>query len=142
MNAVLWTYVLYGVAALILTAVLARTLYDNGRTFLESVFADDKRLAKSINTLLVIGFYMCNLGYALLIFRVDEGATSGELAAALVSKLGLLLVSLGVMHFVNMAVIWKIRQNAEYGRVVPATATTMVPPPPVAENWITGPAGY
>lgn len=124
------TYVIYTSAAVGLTGVLARTLYNNGKVFLAEIFDDDSRLAEAINTLLVTGFYMLNLGYAFLIFRTDEAATTIGAIENLVMKLGALLVSLGVIHFINMAVFWRIRQNAHRELDVPAHHTAMVPPPP------------
>jgi len=65
MNYLIWTHVAYGLAAVTLTAVLARTLFRHGALFLESVFEDNARMANAVNRLLVTGFYMLNLGYAL-----------------------------------------------------------------------------
>lgn len=133
MDTLILTYYLYAMAAVGLTGVLARTLYRNGSLFLAEVFEDNDPLARAVNTLLVTGFYMLNLGYAFLIFKTDEAATTVGAVENLVGKLGLLLLSLGVIHFVNMAVFWKIRRNAIIADTVPATHTTMVPPPPAED---------
>lgn len=130
MDTLVLTYVIYATAAVGLTGVLARTLYNNGKVFLAQVFEDDDALATAINTLLVTGFYMLNLGYAFLIFRTDEAASTIGAVENLVMKLGALLVSLGVIHFVNMGVFWRIRRNAGTTGDVPAVYTAMVPPPP------------
>ena len=60
-----WTYFIYGFAAITLTGALARSLFANGTLFLESVFEDKPGMAAAVNRLLVTGFYMLNLGYAL-----------------------------------------------------------------------------
>ncbi len=130
MNTLAVTYVLYTAAAIGLTAVLARTLFHTGKVFLKEVFNDNEAVATAVNTLLVMGFYMLNLGYAFLIFRTDEAASSIGAIENLVLKLGALLVSLGVIHFVNMAVFWRIRRNAMDATRVPASFTAMVQPPP------------
>ena len=57
--------------ALVLTLWLARTLYTNGAVFLEEVF-DRKEIAVAVNRLLVTGFFMINLGYAMFLFRNSE----------------------------------------------------------------------
>jgi len=92
-------------------------------------------MAKAVNQLLVVGFYMLNLGYAFLIFQTNGASTGLEATENLVTKLGLLLVSLGVIHFVNMAVFWKIKRSGEMDRYVPAVPTTFVPPPPAAQSF-------
>lgn len=131
MNMLITTYVIYAVAAIGLTGVLAQTLHNNGKIFLYEVF-DEERIAQAINSLLVTGFYMLNLGYAFLLFRTEESASTIEAIENLVMKLGLLLVSLGVMHFINMAVFWKVRKNAALKDTLPAQFTTRVLPPPPA----------
>lgn len=133
MNMLITTYVIYAVAAVGLTGVLAQTLHSNGKIFLYEVF-DEERVAKAINSLLVTGFYMLNLGYAFLLFRTEESATTIQAIENLVMKLGLLLVSLGVMHFINMGVFWKVRKNATMKDALPAQFTTRVLPPPPART--------
>lgn len=110
MDPVIVIYIAYGTAAIGLTVWLARTLFANGAIFLEGVFEDNHSLAEALNRLLVVGFYMLNLGYAFLIFKTNQrpdGAVSAT--ELLVNKMGILLVSLGVIHFMNMAIVWKIR---------------------------------
>ena len=130
MDTLIVTYVVYSLAAIVLTGVLAKTLYRNGKVFLAEVFEDNPDLARAVNSLLVTGFYMLNLGYAFLLFRAEEVTTTVEVTENLVEKLGVLLLSLGVIHFVNMAVFWRIRRTMGDNRELPATFTAMVPPPP------------
>lgn len=130
MNYLIWTHVAYGVAAVVLTAVLARTLFRHGALFLESVFEDNARMAAAVNRLLVTGFYMLNLGYALLLFRSNEAETTLQATEVLVTKLGVLLLSLGIIHFINMAVFWKIRRSSDTRHFTPAMPSVRMPPPP------------
>lgn len=130
MNYLIWTHVAYGLAAVTLTAVLARTLFRHGALFLESVFEDNARMANAVNRLLVTGFYMLNLGYALLLFRSNEAETTLQATEVLVTKLGVLLLSLGIIHFVNMGVFWKIRRASDARNFTPAMPSVRMPPPP------------
>ncbi len=130
MNYLILTYVIYGASAVALTGVLARTLHANGAVFLETVFDENPAMAMAINRLLVTGFYMLNLGYGLLIFQMNEAETALGATEALVTKLGLLLVSLGVIHFINMAVFWKIRRSGDEKLQTPTMPSVQLPPPP------------
>ncbi len=113
-NTLILIYALYGTIAIALVVWLARTLFANGSVFLEDVFTERPAMANAVNRLLVIGFYMLNLGYALLLLpggsRPENNLEASEL---LIRKLGILLASLGVIHFINMYVFWKIRQRRE-----------------------------
>jgi hypothetical protein len=141
MDSLITSYLVYTAAAVVLTGVLARTLYRNGKVFLADVFADNEGMAEAVNHLLVVGFYMLNLGYAFMIFRTDDTATGLEATENLVTKLGVLLLSLGVIHFVNIWVFWKMRrrtrQSLEYPPLQP---TAVVLPPPPAPDSVATPA--
>src|SRR6266508_5239529 len=104
---------IYIAVAVGLTVWLARTLFRNGTAFLHAVFADRPQLAEAVNKLLVTGFYMLNLGYALWILRASRGYDGFEAVQFLVNRLALMLVSLAAIHFVNVFVFWRIRARRE-----------------------------
>jgi len=111
MDNLMVVYTLYAVIAIGLVIWLARTLFQSGGTFLDDVFPEHPKLALSLNRLLVTGFYMLNLGYALLLLPGERPETTVAASELLITKLGILLVSLGVIHFINMYVFWRIRQR-------------------------------
>lgn len=133
-------YLIYAVIAVGLVVWLARTLHRNGKVFLRDVFEDDE-MAGAVNQLLVVGFYLLNLGYALLLYRLDP-LYENNIAAFndLVSRIGMLVISLGVIHLFNMVVFWRIRNHGSK-QVIPAPAPTMyMPPPPAAGTSFGAPA--
>lgn len=106
-------YMLYLLIAVALTVWVARTLSTNGEVFLVECFGHDEVLAKSTNHLLVVGFYLVNLGFILLTLQFgQEPHTVPETIRFLSSKVGLAVVVLGGMHFFNMYAI------ARFGRKV------------------------
>ena len=123
-------YVLYVVVAVTLTAWLARTLFRNGTAFLHDVFADRPALAEAVNRLLVVGFYMLNLGYALWILRASRNLDAFEALQFLTNRLALLLVTLAVLHFLNVFVFWRIRARREQQSLPHPVAPQLVMPPP------------
>lgn len=109
MQPIVITYALYLVISIGLTVWVAQTLSRNGRHFLLDVFHDDD-LADSVNHLLVVGFYLVNLGYVCLALRVS-GEVEGTRQAieVLAGKVGVVLLVLGAMHFFNLGVFSRIR---------------------------------
>ena len=107
------TYVGYLAISIALTIWVARTLSKNGRVFLVNAFAGDERLADSVNHLLVVGFYLINMGYVTLALRLGmkPGSTT-EAIEFLSTKVGLVLLVLGAMHFFNVFVITKWGRRA------------------------------
>ena len=127
-------YAVYIVVAVGLTAWLARTLFRHGTAFLHDVFADKPELADAVNRLLVVGFYMLNLGYALYILRASRGLDAFAAIQFLVNRLALLLVTLAGLHFVNVFVFWRIRARREQRHMhAPIAHQLMVPPAPSSE---------
>jgi hypothetical protein len=107
------SYIAYLIISIGLTVWVARTLSRNGLIFLIECFGHDEVLARSTNHLLVVGFYLVNLGWILLTLRF--GSEPQSIAGAiefLASKVGLVVVVLGAMHFFNMNAI------AKFGRKV------------------------
>ena len=124
-------YLAYSVVAVGLVVWLARTLFRSGQVFLEDVFEDHPQMAHAVNRLLVVGFYMLNLGYAAMLLQADAAGDPVAAVEVLARKLGLLLLSLGLLHFVNMYVFFRIRRRA----------TAAVLPPPVAPQMRVDPTG-
>ena len=120
MNHIVITYLLYLAISAGLTAWVAQTLSKNGRVFLVDVFRGDEGLADSVNHLLVVGFYLINLGYISLMLKLGyDVATARESIEALSWKVGLVLFVLGAMHFFNLYLFSRIRRRATLGDVPP-----------------------
>ena len=111
MDPKVWMYLVYLTVSVGLTIWVATTLSRNGLVFLADVFADAK-LAKAVNQLLVMGFYLLNLGYVTVAMRSGKNIadTSGALET-LSSKIGLVLLVLGVLHFCNVFFLGRYRRG-------------------------------
>lgn len=107
-------YLIYIATSIGLTVWLARTLFRNGEVFLDDVFADNPRMSAAVNRLLVVGFYLLNLGYALMTLKVyHRELTPITAVETLGEKLGGLLLALGIFHFVNMFILNRMRRRAQ-----------------------------
>lgn len=114
------TYAIYLVLSIVLTFWVAKTLHHHGRVFLVTAFHGDEKLADSVNHLLVVGFYLINLGWVTLALRSDARLTGvGDVFELLSTKLGVVLLVLGVMHFLNIFVFNRMRKNAVYETAPP-----------------------
>lgn len=110
-------YAAYLLITIGITVWVARTLSRNGIVFLVQCFGQNDVLARSTNHLLVVGFYLVNIGFITLTLSLGaEPTTVTEAIRFLSSKVGLAVVVLGLMHFFNMGAI------AQFGRRVNAWA--------------------
>jgi hypothetical protein len=131
MSPIVLSYSVYSGVATVLTVGLARTLSRHGQVFLEDVFPDRPTLARSINQLLVVGFFMLNLGYAFFLMRQTNPANGQAAFEGLAQRLGVLLVSLAGIHFVNVMVFWKIRRSQKLRELAPPIVPSMRIPPTI-----------
>ena len=126
MSHIVFTYLLYLAISVTLTIWVARTLHKNGRVFLVDVFHGNESLADSVNHLLVVGFYLINLGYVTLALKIGgEIATTRQGIEALSYKIGLVLLVLGGMHFFNLLIFQRIHRRPRVFRR-PTTAESVV----------------
>jgi hypothetical protein len=113
MNPTVWTYLAYLMISVALTVWVARTLHKNGRIFLVDSFHGNEALADSVNHLLVVGFYLVNIGYVALALKYGDRPENAQGALEVLStKVGCVLLILGFMHFFNLLVFSKMRKRA------------------------------
>ena len=126
---VVHAYVAYLLISIPVTIWVAYTLHRNGRAFLVDAFHGNETLADSVNHLLVVGFYLLNIGWIVMTLRTDLALETPRLAIEHVSeKVGTVLLVLGVMHLFNVYLFNRVRRRALEGLVD-------VPPPPDARSF-------
>lgn len=109
------TYGLYTLIAVPITLFVARTLSRNGKHFLVDVFHGNDSLADAVNQLLVVGFYLLNLGFVSFFLKSKEAIGSGRVALEVLStKVGTVAIVIGLVHFFNVWVFNKYRNRAMY----------------------------
>ena len=114
MNYMIITYLLYLFITVFLTIWVARTLFRNGRIFLIDIFHGNTELADSVNKLLLVGFYLINIGYAVYTLKIMGFITTmTELMERLSEKVGIIILILGAMHFFNLFIFFRLRKRAK-----------------------------
>ena len=132
MNWIIGMYMAYLAISVCLTVWVARTLHKNGRIFLVDSFHGNEGLADSVNHLLVVGFYLINVGYVAMALTTSAILDTPRQAIELVSdKVGGILLVLGMMHFLNLYVFHRLRRRGQEHLEAPPVAPDayMAPPP-------------
>lgn len=133
-------YFIYLPVALLLTFYVARTLFTNGRIFMLDIFKGKSDIVDATNKLFEVGFYLLNIGFALLILKIEQGEmmnysiaddglhqrfqyavdTNQEVVEVLARKLGGFAIYLGVMLFFNLYLFFRGRKKSRMnGQVAP-----------------------
>jgi hypothetical protein len=114
MNYFILTYTAYLTVSILLTIWVAKVLFNNGRIFLVDIFHGNAPLADSVNKLLVVGFYLINIGYMCLVLKeTNTIKNTQEVIEVLSYKIGTIILILGAMHFFNVVVFFKLRNKAQ-----------------------------
>ncbi|WP_350280132.1 hypothetical protein [Kribbella sp. HUAS MG21] len=139
MNMTVTAYLVYLIVAVPLTIWVARTLSRNGRIFLVDVFHGNEDFADAVNRLLVVGFYLVNLGFVTLFLRGGSAVADARgVFEQLSVKLGIVMLVLGVMHLMNVWIFSKIRTRSRLDSMTrpPVPPNDTVPPaPPLTERY-------
>lgn len=107
-------YFIYLPVALTLTYVVSNTLFKNGKIFMLDIFKGRDEIATATNRLFETGFYLLNLGFALLILKLDiRTNTYQALIEALSYKLGGFSIYLGIMLFINLYFFFRGKRKAK-----------------------------
>ncbi len=118
-NYIIPTYITYLIVTTCLTIWVARTLFKNGKVFLIDIFHGNKELADSVNNLLLVGFYLINIGYAVYTLQVSTAIINPQdMIEALSVKVGFIILLLGGMHFFNLFVFFNLRKKATREKTV------------------------
>lgn len=104
-------YIVYTIISILMTIWVARTLHTNGRVFLlDSLKKED--LANSVNHLLVVGFYLINIGFITLALKISLKPHGLVDSIEILShKIGMVLVVLGLMHFFNLFMFGRLKKK-------------------------------
>jgi len=132
MNEQIVVYIVYVVVSVALTIWVARTLYKNGRVFLIEAFKGSEERADAVNHLLVVGFYLVNLGFVFLFLKSGSrplDAVDGIEYCA--TKLGFVMLILGAMHFFNIAVFERMRKGNSVAQQVKPLSMPNYPTKPL-----------
>lgn len=135
-------YSFYIAVSVGLTVWLARTLSRNGDVFLVDVFPGQKELAHAVNQLLVVGFYLLNLGWSfwqVTALRLNAGEGTDVGLRKLTVTLGTLMFSLAVIHFGNLYLFYRIRRRAKQQATYAPVPPTSPAIPPGYDRWVPEP---
>jgi len=107
-------YLVYLPITILITVWVANTLFKNGKVFLHDIFHGDTEMAESVNKLLLVGFYLVNIGYVVFTMQIQEHLESNrEMLEFLSQKIGFIVLLLGGMHFFNLFIFFRLRKKAK-----------------------------
>lgn len=122
-------YLIYLPIVIILTWYVAHILFRNSRIFMQDIFNGRIEIANSTNRLFETGFYLLNLGFALLIMEIFTTIPDGRrLLEVLSRKIGGFSIYLGIMLFLNLYLFFRGRRISRQRAAATAAALQKLNP--------------
>ena len=107
-------YIIYLLVTYIITFHVGLRFYKNGRLYILNLLNGDQELTNFINRLLLVGYYLLNLGYAAMMISIWEVITNWiDLFTSICIMTGRIMLTLGVIHFINMTVIYFLSKQKQ-----------------------------
>ncbi len=104
MNLNIATYLIFFALVAFVTIRVGWAIYKNGEHFIIALIPEDLHLVESINKMLLVGYYLLNIGYTAAIISTWSTVTTVEqLISSLCFKAGYIILGLGLVHFLNMS---------------------------------------
>jgi hypothetical protein len=111
----LFGYIIYLALAYIITVHVGLVFYRNGRVFILNLMGGDEQFTNAINNLLLVGYYLLNLGYCAVMITMWEPIDSPEgMINNLSFMLSRIILLLGIMHYINMAAIYLLSKKHKF----------------------------
>lgn len=106
------SYIVYAPIAIYITVVVGWKCYKNGLVYVSSIFKDEQ-LSLAINKMLLIGYYLTNIGYAIMMIKRWKKVENGiEMINVLSENLASIVMILALLHYLNIIVLSFWRQAA------------------------------
>jgi len=114
----LLAYCIYLPIAIALTIYVSKTLFKNSLVYMTDIFKGREEIAKATNKLFETGFYLLNIGFALLIMEMYLYTNSYQvMIEELSSKIGGFSIYLGIMLFINLYLFFRGKRKASQAKV-------------------------
>ena len=128
-NLILVGYLIYLPIVIMLTLLVAKVLFKNGKVFMLDIFNGREEIAHSTNRLFEVGFYLLNIGFALRIlhissYRINVDTALIDLTVALSEKIGGFSIYLGLALFFNLFLFFRGKRIAAQKRNMAQVART------------------
>lgn len=110
-------YSIYLPVSILLTLYVAHTLFKNGKIFMLEIFNGRTEIAFATNRLFEVGFYLLNIGYAMLTLKfANYIETKQGMIENLSIKLGGFSIYLGIMLFLNLYLFFRGKRKSREHR--------------------------
>lgn len=105
------SYLIYLAITFYITIIVGWKVYKLGFIYLKNMIHNHS-ICQAINNLLLIGYYLVNLGFSAICLRNWQHIDNiSMMFSSVASKIGFILLILGSLHFINITIIYIINKK-------------------------------
>lgn len=121
MNYNILCYTIYAVITIYIIIWVGKLFHRNGRVFIIRLFNNNISLADTTNNIILVAYYLFNIGYAVIQFSFwEQVANAGQLIASIADKTGMLILILAATHYCNLFIIYTLSKKSTF--ITPKTS--------------------
>ena len=106
MNLNILGYIIFVLITTYIILVVGKICYRNGNIFVLELIPNHKELCQQINKILLISYYLINIGYcAMTLISWSTIANASQLVALISSKTAIIVGILAVLHYLNIFIL-------------------------------------
>jgi hypothetical protein len=108
MNLNIIGYLIYLSLTSVIIIKVGKLCYDNGNIFVSQLIPNHEELCHQINKMLLMGYYLMNLGYcAMTIISWEKIQSINQLIEIIATKSAIIILTIGFMHYINIILLTK-----------------------------------
>ena len=112
MNLNITAYGIYLLLTGIIIMKVGRICYDNGNIYVAALIPDHEDLCKKANQVLLIGYYLMNLGYcAMTLISWEKILSVRQLIEIISIRSAIIIGTIAILHYINLYVLTKYIQK-------------------------------
>jgi hypothetical protein len=112
MNLNIIGYVVYLLFTAFIIVRVGKICYDNGNLFVSQLIPDHEDLCHKINRILLVGYYLINIGYCAITIIGWQKIDSLQVLIEIVAfRASLIICFIALMHYLNIFIITKYVQK-------------------------------
>lgn len=112
MNLNIIAYGIYLLITGIIIIKVGRICYDNGNIYIAALIPDHEDLCQKTNQILLIGYYLMNLGYCgMTLISWEKILSFNQLIEIISLRCAIIIGTIAIMHYINILVLTKYIQK-------------------------------
>ena len=112
MNLNIIGYLIYILITSYIIVIVGKICYKNGNIYVAQLLPDHEDLCHKTNQILLVGYYLLNLGYSsMTLISWEKILSINQLIEVIAIKSAIIICSISILHYINIYILTKYIQK-------------------------------